>query len=84
MKLDVIIPAFNEDGNLNKLHDILSDTLREIKYNLIFVDDGSTDNTYEVLNDIYNKDKAHVKVISFSRNFGKDAAMYAGLKHSTA
>lgn len=84
MKLDVIIPAYNEDGNLNKLHDVLSDTLREIKYNLIFIDDGSTDSTFEVLNDLYNKDKNHVKVISFSRNFGKDAAMYAGLRYSTA
>lgn len=84
MKLDVIIPAFNEDGNLNKLHDILTDTLREIKYNLIFVDDGSTDKTYEILTELYNKDKEHTKVISFSRNFGKDAAIYAGLKHSTA
>lgn len=84
MKLDVIIPAFNEDGNLNKLHDLLSEALKDIKYNLIFVDDGSVDKTYERLTEIYDKDKAHVKVISFSRNFGKDAAMYAGMKASTA
>lgn len=84
MKLDVIIPAFNEDGNLNKLHDILTDTLKDIKYNLIFIDDGSVDKTYERLKELYDKDSAHVKVISFSRNFGKDAAIYAGMKHSTA
>ena len=84
MKLDVIIPAFNEAGNLVKLHEILSDTLKDIKYNLIFVDDGSIDKTYERLQEIYDKDKNHVKVISFSRNFGKDAAMYAGMKYSTA
>ena len=84
MKLDVIIPAFNEDGNLIKLHDILTETLKDLKYNLIFVDDGSIDKTYERLQELYDKDKAHVKVISFSRNFGKDAAMYAGMKVSTA
>ena len=63
MKLDVIIPAFNEDGNLVKLHEILSDTLKDIKYNLIFVDDGSIDKTYERLQEIYDKDKNHVKAI---------------------
>ena len=63
MKLDVIIPAFNEDGNLVKLHEILSDTLKDIKYNLIFVDDGSIDKTYERLQELYDKDKNHVKVI---------------------
>lgn len=84
MKLDVIIPACNEEDNINNIYDILNSTLKDIKYNLIFIDDGSTDKTYEKLQTIYNKDKNRVKVISFSRNFGKDAALYAGLKSSTA
>lgn len=84
MKLDVIIPAYNEELNLPILHDTLTKTLINIKYNLIYINDGSTDNTTSILTDIYNKDKKHVKVINFSRNFGKDAAIYCGLKNSNS
>lgn len=84
MDLDVIIPAYNEEGNVDLLYDTLSRSLENLKYMLIFVDDGSIDNTYQKLKDIYNKDKKHVKVISFSRNFGKDAAIYAGMSASHA
>ena len=84
MLLDVIIPAYNEEGNINALYDSLCEALSDIRFNLIFVDDGSNDNTYKELVDLYKKDKKHVQVISFSRNFGKDAAMYAGLKASKA
>ena len=84
MKLDVIIPCYNEEGNITLMHEKLSEALSEIKYNLIFVNDGSKDKTIEKLNDIYKLDPKHVKVINFSRNFGKDAAMYAGLSHSNA
>lgn len=84
MKLDVIIPIYNEEGNLDTLYKELSSTLKNIKYNLLFVDDGSKDNSLKVLTDIYSKDKNRVKIISFSRNFGKESAMYAGLKASKA
>lgn len=84
MKLDVIIPAYNEEGSIKTLHKELTNALKEINYKLIFIDDGSTDNTFKILEEIYNIDKDHIKVISFSRNFGKDAAIYAGLKASTA
>ena len=84
MKLDVIIPSYNEEESLTKLYNKLSETLKDIKYRLIFVDDGSKDNTYNLLSNIYKEDKKHVSVISFSRNFGKDSAIYAGMKHSTA
>lgn len=84
MKLDVIIPAYNEELNLPILHDTLTKTLENIKYNLIYINDGSTDSTTTILTDIYNKDKKHVKVINFSRNFGKDAAIYCGLKNSNS
>lgn len=84
MKLDVIIPTYNEEGNIEILHKELSNVLKDIKYTLIFVDDGSSDKTNEKLNDIYNKDKKHVRILSFSRNFGKDAAIYAGLENSNA
>jgi glycosyltransferase involved in cell wall biosynthesis len=84
MLLDVIIPAYNEEGNINALYDSLCSALDDVRFNLIFVDDGSNDNTYNELLDLYKKDKKHIQVISFSRNFGKDAAMYAGLKASKA
>lgn len=84
MELDLIVPAYNEEGNLNNLYTSIKKDLSNIKYNIIFVDDGSTDNTFKILTDIYNKDKKCVKVIRFSRNFGKDAAIYAGLKNSKA
>ena len=84
MKLDVIIPAYNEELNLPILHDTLTKTLENIKYSLIYINDGSTDSTTTILTDIYNKDKKHVKVINFSRNFGKDAAIYCGLKNSNS
>lgn len=84
MKLDVIIPSYNEESNVNLIYKALSKTLKTIKYKLIFIDDGSNDNTYNELSNIYNSDKEHVKVIRFSRNFGKDAAIYAGMKEITA
>ena len=84
MKIDVIIPTLNEEGSLETLYNKISEVLSDVKYNLIFVNDGSTDRTQEMLEYLYNKDNKHVKVITFSRNFGKDAAIHAGLSASTA
>ena len=84
MKLNVIIPLYNEEGNLEDLYDSLTTSLKDIKYYLTFVDDGSTDKSFSILRKIYTKNKNTVKVISFSRNFGKEAAMLAGLKNSKA
>ncbi len=80
--LDVIIPTYNEEDNVEPLYKELSSTLKNIKYTLIFIDDGSNDKTLSKLIKLYNKDKNHIKIISFSRNFGKDAAIYAGMKES--
>lgn len=82
MKLDIIVPVYNEEGNVLAIYDELTKTLKNVKYNILFVDDGSKDSSYEKLQKIYNDDKKHVKVIRFSRNFGKDSAIYAGLKNS--
>lgn len=84
MKLDVIIPVCNEEGNIELIYNELTKVLKNIKYNLIFIDDGSKDKSYDKLKGIYANDKKHVKIIRFSRNFGKDAAMYAGLNMSSA
>lgn len=83
MKLSVIIPCKNEEGNILGLYNKLSETLKKIKYELIFIDDGSTDKTLDNLRKIYEHDMLHVKILSFSRNFKKEAAMLAGLEHST-
>lgn len=81
MKLSVIVPCYNEGESLNEFYDAVSKRLEleKITHEFIMVDDGSSDNTMEVLRNLSSKDKC-VKVISFSRNFGKEAAMYAGLK----
>ena len=83
MKLSIIIPCKNEEGNIIELHSKICDTLKKIKYEIIFIDDGSTDKTLDKLNEIYKKDKEHVRIISFSRNFKKESAMYAGCEHAT-
>lgn len=84
MKLDVIIPCYNEEGNLKLLNKTLKETLSKIDYNIIYINDGSKDNTYKILEEIYKENKTTTKVINFSRNFGKDSAIFAGLKASTA
>lgn len=80
MKLSIIIPCMNEEGNVISLYKALNDTLKGIKYEAIYINDGSKDKTYEKLEELYNKDMQHIKVLSFSRNFGKEAAMLAGLE----
>ncbi len=84
MKLNVVIPLYNEEGNIEALFKELTKVLKNIKYTLIFVDDGSTDKSLDILKGLYDKNKNIMKVISFSRNFGKESAMYAGLKASHA
>ncbi len=83
MKLSVIIPCKDEEGNVENLYYAIDETLKKIKYEAIFINDGSTDNTMNKLRELYEKDDKHVKVISFSRNFKKEAAMLAGLKHAS-
>ena len=78
MQLSVIVPLHNEEGILDKFYETLSKVLVNKNYEIIFVDDGSSDNSLKILREISNKDKK-VKIISFSRNFKKDPAMYAGL-----
>ena len=83
MKLSIIVPCKNEEGNVLGIYNKISSVLKKIKYEIIYIDDGSTDKTMEKLHEIYNNDMIHVKVISFSRNFKKEAAMLAGLEHAS-
>ena len=83
MKLSLIVPCYNEENNIEAFYNKVKTTFREcgFSYELIFVDDGSKDGTIKELKKIYRNDPA-IEIISFSRNFGKEAAMLAGLKHS--
>lgn len=83
-KLSVVVPCFNEQEAVpifyNEVKKVLV-TLKE-EYEIIFIDDGSSDKTLEEVKELSEKDKC-VHYVSFSRNFGKEAAMYAGLKKAT-
>lgn len=83
MLISIVLPCFNEEGNLLKLHERLSAviSLSEYDFELLFVDDGSTDNTRRVLADLCRKD-SKMKVIELSRNFGHQAAICAGIDHA--
>ena len=83
MLLSIVIPAYNEEGNIIELNKKITNTLNGLDYELIYINDGSTDNTLNKIKDIYSKDIDHIKYISFSKNFGKEAAMYAGLKYAS-
>lgn len=78
-KLSIIVPCFNEEESIPYFYDEVKNVTKnmDIKLELIFVDDGSRDKTLEVIKS--KTDDKEVKYISFSRNFGKEAAMYAGL-----
>ena len=81
--VSIVVPCFNEQESVQLFYDEVSRYTGEIDADveLIFVDDGSKDNTLEVVKGLAYVDK-RVKFISFSRNFGKEAAMYAGLQNS--
>jgi glycosyltransferase involved in cell wall biosynthesis len=82
--LSLIIPVFNEARNLSILYDCIQETLKSIEgiWEVIFVDDGSRDNSFEVLKALAEKDPEHVRVIAFRRNFGQTAAITAGIDHA--
>ncbi len=79
LALSIVIPIYNEEGNIERLHRELSEALGEIgrEYEVIAINDGSHDRSYELLNAAQARD-AHWQVIHFRRNFGQTAAMAAG------
>lgn len=84
IEISVVIPAYNEQENVELLYrklKIVLDKLRR-KYEIIYIDDGSTDKTFGVLKQIYNKD-SNVKIIKFRKNFGQTAALDVGFKHAS-
>ena len=82
-KISVIIPCYNEEKALplfyKEMERVRKQDFKDVKFEYIFVNDGSSDKTLEEIKKLNSKDKK-VRYISFSRNFGKEAAMYAGLE----
>lgn len=82
MELSVVIPVFNEGENISVLYDELKESLQDIKdYEIILVDDGSTDDTFKISRQLHEKDK-QFKVIKFRKNYGQSAALAAGFQHA--
>ncbi len=79
--LSVVIPSYNEEGNIENTARVVGEILDKnmIPYELVFVNDGSKDKTWEILKALSERD-AHVTAVNFSRNFGKESAIFAGLK----
>ena len=85
-KISIVVPCYNEEKNINNFYEEIIKTLEKVKenysYEIIFVNDGSNDETEIEVKKIRKTDK-NVILISFSRNFGKEAAIYAGLNNAT-
>lgn len=84
-KISIVVPCYNEEKALPYFYkeiDKVSKKMKSLVFELLFVDDGSNDRTLEILKDLSKEDK-RVKYLSFSRNFGKESAIYAGLENST-
>ena len=79
--LSVIIPSYNEEKNVENTAKVVSQLLEEnkIDYELVFVNDGSADGTWEMLSNMA-KTQDHIVAVNFSRNFGKESAIFAGLE----
>lgn len=83
--ISVVVPCYNEQGALPFYYDKMKEVmalLPELSFEIIIVDDGSTDGTLETVKQLAKSDD-RIRYISFSRNFGKEAAMYAGLKNAS-
>lgn len=83
-KISIVVPCYNEEESLPYFYDEVEKVVKKIKAEIeyVFVNDGSSDNTLKILKFLAKKDK-RVRFISFSKNFGKEAAMLAGLEYST-
>ena len=85
MKLSLVVPCYNEAENIKAFQDAAINTFEGTGYDfeIVFIDDGSTDATLHQLKTAFKEQRCPIKVVSFSRNFGKDAGIYAGLKHAS-
>ena len=79
IELSLIVPCYNEEGNIKAFTTEVKNAFKNISYEIIFINDGSTDNTLKEMKKVSHK---NIKIISFSRNFGKEAGIYAGLERA--
>jgi glycosyltransferase involved in cell wall biosynthesis len=85
IKLSLIIPCYNEEENISFFYQEIKNTFngKKINLELIFINDGSSDNTLNELRKLTDYKDFEIKIINFSRNFGKEAGMYAGFSNVT-
>ncbi len=83
--LSVVIPLYNEEESLSELYQKIIEVTSSlnIEYEIVFVDDGSKDNSLNILKQLHKEDKEHIKIISFRRNYGKAAALSIGFKYAS-
>lgn len=84
-KISLVVPCYNEQDNIFSFYQNVKQVFgnQPYDYEVIFVDDGSSDKTHLRLDELWNENKRNIAVLSLSRNFGKEAAVYAGLKKSS-
>jgi len=84
MNLSLVIPVYNEEENLPLLYEAILNVMGKLgqPWEVLFVDDGSQDNSLSVLRNLATKDPEHVRVVVFRRNYGQTAAIAAGIDHS--
>ena len=84
MKLSLVVPCYNEAENVAAFQDAVISAFQGCgyEYEIVYIDDGSKDATLHNLKKLFAAQKCPVKVVSFSRNFGKEAGLYAGLQHA--
>ena len=82
MDISVIIPLYNEEESLPELYAWIQRVMNAngFTYEIIFINDGSKDRSWNVIEDLHHKDKEHVHAIKFRRNYGKSPALYCGFK----
>ena len=84
MDLSIVVPCYNDEGNVELFYEEVQQVFigKYIKFEIVFVNDVSSHNTLDRVTNIVVQKKQNITVINFSRNFGKEAAMYAGLKEA--
>ena len=85
MNISVVIPVYNEEESLPKLHQALHqalDNVPQLQWEVIYVDDGSSDDSLQTLDELVTNDTEHTIVVEFRRNFGQTAAIAAGIDYA--
>lgn len=82
MKLSLVVPCYNEAENVKAFTEQAREILQGIEYEIVFINDGSKDDTIKRLKEIKKEEKDNLVIVNFSRNFGKEAGVYAGLQHA--